>query len=59
MIEIKCTEEEKEILQSGFILCPDAICDVLTESECSNAKDCIECVKKNIKWTIRGNEDAE
>lgn len=58
MIEIKCTEEQREILlNSSAVL--DAFCDVMPQDKCDRATSCRECPRENIMWTIRGNEDAE
>lgn len=57
MIEIKCTQEEKE----NFI---DALSDfevdcVFVRKKCQRYDGCRDCLDERIKWTIRGNEDAE
>ena len=56
MIEIKCNEREKEIiigeLSRTVVMC------VFEYGTCE-CNDCRECLDKRIKWTIRGNEDAE
>lgn len=59
MIEIKCTMEQKEKILLNLMMCNDVFCDAFTPDECKSVKDCKECVNKNIKWDIRGNEDAE
>ena len=55
MIEIKCTEDQKEVLLKAIV--PSSYCVVEELLDCP--QDCFNCLDKNIKWTIRGNEDAE
>ena len=55
MIEIKCTQEEKEnIIDALSDLEVDCIFDIVA-CNCN----CRHCLDERIKWTIRGNEDAE
>ena len=56
MIEIKCTQQEKEnIIDELASLTAICIFEIGT-CECNNCRDCLD---ERIKWTIRGNEDAE
>lgn len=55
MIEIKCDESQKDDII--YALANSSRCIIGCDVECKNL--CRECMEKNIKWTIRGNEDAE
>lgn len=56
MIEIKCTEKQKDALNNAIIT---SYCCPIGVDECNKYGTCFICIEKNIKWTIRGNEDAE
>jgi hypothetical protein len=56
MIEIKCTQQEKEnIIDELADLDAKCIFDI---GFCRH-ENCRDCLDERIKWTIRGNEDAE
>ena len=55
MIEIKCNEVQKETIVKSLLMSGD--CLFTWEVDCIGR--CAECMAENIKWTIRGNEDAE
>lgn len=56
MIEIKCNEWQKEFIKKALLRYMS--CLIAPTIYCGE-RDCWECLDKNIKWTIRGNEDAE
>ena len=56
MIEIKCTQEEKENLIDELA---NPIAECIFEFGTCESNSCRDCLGKRIKWTIRGNEDAE
>lgn len=55
MIEIKCSEFQKEIIKMALL--GTQVC-IIDNDNC-RSDNCYNCLEKNIKWTIRGNEDAE
>lgn len=55
MIEIKCNESQKATIIKSLLMGGD--CLFSWDVDCTYK--CVECMEKNIKWTIRGNEDAE
>ena len=58
MIEIKCSESQKETIIKS--LCMSGDCLFSWDVECmGGCIECIACMDKNIKWTIRGDEDEE
>ena len=60
MIEIKCTQEDKEALllfmASGDLCLFDFIDNDLSITQC---EDCKTCIERMIKWKVRGEEDDE
>ena len=50
MIEIKCSKEEKERFINTHISNDLECLFPFYEVECSEMKDCKECLEKNIKW---------
>lgn len=54
MIEIKCTQEEKENILCALFN-PDNYCFV--PAECVRGVSCDECLENNIKWVIVENEN--
>jgi hypothetical protein len=55
MIEIKCNESQKATIIKSLLMGGD--CLFSWDVDCTYK--CVECMEKNIKWTIRGNEDAK
>ena len=56
MIEIKCTEEEKEMIINAFFS-SEAYCFLQDEvKDCKERLNCIECYKENIKWVETPSE---
>lgn len=55
MIEIKCDELQKEAIIRALLGSQSCIID---NDKC-RSDHCPNCLEKNIKWDIRGNEDAE
>lgn len=56
MIEIKCTEEQKEIIINA--LCKADVCSSIEMSSEVSSEDCVtiacgECYERNIKWDIQ------
>jgi hypothetical protein len=54
MIEIKCTDKEKDMIVNAIARSQYCLVD-----DCPPRTLCSECAEKSISWTIRGNEDAE
>lgn len=55
MIEITCTEEDKEILIKTLSISEE--CPV-PHSDCAAYKGCKKCIEENIKWIIKEEEDV-
>lgn len=56
MIEIKCDELQRESIIDALM--SSDYCVIGCNVDCAN-DSCYRCMMENIKWTIRGNEDAE
>ena len=56
MIEIKCTQEEKENIIDELA---DLDAECIFGSRPCESCNCRDCLDERIKWTIRRNEDAE
>ena len=62
MIEIKCTQADKDALLRFMASCDLCLFDFVTvdipTTTCFNNEDCKTCIERMIKWDIRGEGDV-